>query len=585
MPGLDTAVQKFNEPFLTIFTWRCAVFNSLRYILFIIFTAFYLVQSWSYSMSISANDALPQGYQLQAYRIESVLERMDSSIIYLAKEADTQVILKEYLPDAFAVRQDDTVQPKSQKEADDFAWGLEQFIQEARTLKPLVHPNLVRLKDFFRANNTAYMVMDYEAGQSLAERFKEEGATATEDELRAILIPILAALDTLHQAEYWHRNIKPKHIYLRDKDNSPVLMGLGMNHYQISHRGMASMLTPGYAPFEQHQYKGNEGPWTDIYALGAVLYWMISDTIPVEATQRVDAILYNQSDPLTPAVEVGHSRYSEALLETIDWALETRETERPQMVIEWVEEIQRQDSTPSSTLFHLLKRAVLWILAVIVVVGLIGGGYFLYTKWQSKEQSAPDSTPTTLKETEKKQVAFLNPPKDIAQEAKEQVPEIQAPSSSVETAPEEVKESPPLVEPLPTETLSQTDTAASSLPEAAPVEQPLQVEPAQFIQDYYAGISNQQYDKTWLMLSHHFKDQFHCCNADGSYKQDDYLKWWKTIRQVDVLNVNVQEQHDSTAILKVKLRYFKRRGRIVDSTHTFKLVKDASNNWLIDESN
>ncbi|RKZ40574.1 MAG: hypothetical protein DRQ49_07915 [Gammaproteobacteria bacterium] len=527
-------------------------------------------------MSISANnDALPQGYQLQVYRIESVLERMSSSITYLAKEADTLVTIKEYLPSKLAVRQDDdTVQPKSQQEADDFTWGLEQFIQEARTLKPLVHPNLVRLKDFFRANNTAYMVMDYEAGESLAERFKEN--SATEDELRAILSPILAALEILHQAEYWHRNIKPENIYLREKDNSPVLMGLGMNHYYMSHRGITSILVPGYTPFEQYQYKGNDGPWTDIYAFGAVLYWMIGGTTPVESTQRVDAILYNQSDPLTPAVEVGRGRYSEELLETIDWTLETRETERPQTVEEWAEEIQRQDSTPKSTLFHLFKRAAVGIVAVIIVGGLIGGAYFFYTK--SKEQPVSENTATTLKEADKKQVAFFTPPMDTAQEAKEPVAE-ELPSPPVKTPPE-VKNVPPLAEPPPAETAP----INTPLPETVPVEQPPQVEPAQFIQDYYAAISNQQHDKTWLMLSHHFKDQFHCCNADGSYKEDAYLRWWKTIRQVDVLNVNVQEQHDNTAIVKVSLRYFKRKGRVVDNSHTFKLVKDASNNWLIDES-
>jgi flagellar biosynthesis GTPase FlhF len=108
-----------------------------------------------------------------------------------------------------------------------------------------------------------------------------------------------------------------------------------------------------------------------------------------------------------------------------------------------------------------------------------------------------------------------------------------------------------------------------------------EVKPAQFIRDYYAGISNQQYNKTWSMLSHHFKKRFHGCYDDGSCNLYDYLKWWKTISRVKVLKVNVLEQYQNTAKLKVKLRYFKHNGSIIDNNHRFKLVKDITNNWLI----
>ena len=116
-------------------------------------------------MSTSAdNNALPMGYQLEKYRIQSILSRMECSTTYLAIETqtDVQVVIKEYFPDRLAVRKDDdTVQPSSQEEADNFAWGLEQFINDARTLTQLNHPNIVRIQRFFEANNTVYLVMDY----------------------------------------------------------------------------------------------------------------------------------------------------------------------------------------------------------------------------------------------------------------------------------------------------------------------------------------------------------------------------------------------------------------------------------------
>jgi serine/threonine protein kinase len=523
------------------------------------------------------NNALPMGYQLEEYRIQSILSRMECSTTYLAIETqtDVQVVIKEYFPDRLAVRKDDdTVQPSSQEEADNFAWGLEQFINDARFLTQLNHPNIVRIQRFFEANNTVYLVMDYEQGQSLAERFKE-GETATEEELMAMLPPLLAGLETVHQADYLHGNIIPENIYLREEDTSPVLIGLGGAHYDMGKRSVASFVTPGYAPFEQYQSKGNQGAWTDIYALGAVLYRMISGSTPVESTERIDAIVYDQTDPLTPAVEVGKGRYSEELLEAIDWALEARDPERPQSVAEWVEEIIPQAVSPTNS-SHPLKSTVMWILgAVIVVIGL-GGGYFFYTKGQTEKPS--EEMPTVPKEVETKQLPPLKQQVEVGNEEIQLTPQIEEPSPPPIQHPEPEEED--LTEPFqPEETYSRGSTESGTLLEEKPP-----VEPEEFIQDYYAGISDQQYDKTWLMLSDHFKDQHHCCNADGSYKKAAYLKWWKIIKKVEVLTTNLLERNEDNVTVEATLRYFKKRGRITDETHTFKLVTDSANNWLIDDA-
>jgi serine/threonine protein kinase len=530
------------------------------------------------------NNALPMGYQLEEYRIQSILSRMAFSTTYLAIETqtDVQVVLKEYFPDILAVRKDDdTVQPSSQEEADNFAWGLEQFINNARILTQLNHPNIVRIQRFFEANNTVYLVMDYEQGQSLAERFKE-GETATEEELMAMLPPLLAGLETVHQADYLHGNITPENIYLRKEDTSPVLIGLGGAHYDMGKRSVASFVTPGYAPFEQYQSKGNQGAWTDIYALGAVLYRMISGSTPVESTERIDAMVYDQTDPLTPAVEVGKGRYSEELLEAIDWALEARDPERPQSVAEWVEEIIPQAVSPTNS-SHPLKSAVMWILGVVIVAIGLGGGYFFYTKGQTEKPS--EDAPIVPKEVEKKQLPPLKQQVvEVGNEEIQQPPQIE---ELEEPSPPPIQhlaepEEEDLTEPfLPEETYS---TESGTFPEEPPVEQPFVfVEPDELIQDYYAGISDQQYDKTWLMLSDHFKEQHHCCNADGSYKKAAYLKWWKTIKKVEVLTTNLLEQNEGSATVEATLRYFKRRGRITDNTHTFKLVTNNANSWRIDD--
>ncbi len=307
-------------------------------------------------------NALPIGHQLENYKIQNILGDGGFGITYLAKDTQlgTLVAIKEYLPNELAVRvaNNYTVQAKSRKDADNFAWGLERFVKEAQTLAQFRHPNIVRVLHFFNAYNTAYIVMEYEEGQNLAS-FLKDNNTAPEDELMRFLPALLNGLETVHQGGYLHRDLKPANIYLRRKDYSPLLIDFGSARYDLGSRSrsITTIVTPGYAPFEQYQSDGSQqGPWTDIYAFGAVLYRLISGKVPPEATERVAAIMRNQPYPLTPAFELGQEQYSQNFLEAIDWALNINEQKRPQNVKAWRDKLFiHRDEAPTEPLLDKEK--------------------------------------------------------------------------------------------------------------------------------------------------------------------------------------------------------------------------------------
>jgi len=279
--------------------------------------------------------ALPQGYELSGYRIGQVLGSGGYGITYKAEETalNRTVAIKEYLPNSFARRASDgvTVRPRDSKQQELFNWGIDRFRQEAETLVALRHPNIVRVLRYFGGNGTAYIVMVYERGTSLGERLRG-GATLPEAELDRLIEPLLGGIETVHEAGFLHRDIKPDNIYLRD-DGSPVLLDFGSARQAIGARtqSITSIVSPGYSPFEQYgKAAGDQGPWTDIYALGATLYRCIAGTRPPAALDRVGA-----KAPMPPAVEVGKGRYRPALLASIDSALTLRTEDRPQTIAAW----------------------------------------------------------------------------------------------------------------------------------------------------------------------------------------------------------------------------------------------------------
>lgn len=278
--------------------------------------------------------ALPAGYGLHEYSIDSVLGIGGFGITYLARDThlDMRVAIKEYLPSSLSVRSADSiVHPKSDADAATYRWGLDRFLKEAQTLARFRHPNIVRVIRYFEANGTAYMVMDYEDGQSLAAYLRGHPKAATEAFLRKLLTPLLDGLKQVHLQGFMHRDIKPTNVFVR-VDGSPVLLDFGSARLSVTSRqaqNLTAVYTAGYAPFEQYFSDGKQGPWTDIYSLGAILYWCVTGDRPVDAARRV------KSDTLIPAVRAAEGDYSERFLAAIDQALILDEERRPQSIETW----------------------------------------------------------------------------------------------------------------------------------------------------------------------------------------------------------------------------------------------------------
>ena len=276
--------------------------------------------------------ALPIGYRLHEYRVESVLGQGGFGITYLASDVNlhAKVAIKEYLPEQFARRATDvTVTPRSEGDEETYEKGLESYLVEARTLATFRHPHIVRVARFFEANNTAYMVLEYERGESLKGWWRKHADTP-EVELLGLFGPLLDGLSVVHDAGFLHRDIKPDNIYVRDGDGSLVLLDFGAARRAADELTDASnVVTPGYGPIEQY-VMGEQGPYTDLYAFGATLYWMVTGKKPPAAPDRMVF-----PDPMTPAVEAGRGRYSEAFLKAIDWALAPESKDRPRDVAQF----------------------------------------------------------------------------------------------------------------------------------------------------------------------------------------------------------------------------------------------------------
>ncbi|WP_295454387.1 bifunctional serine/threonine-protein kinase/formylglycine-generating enzyme family protein [uncultured Thiodictyon sp.] len=266
-------------------------------------------------------------------------------ITYLGwdQRLETLVAIKEYLPREWAGRATDalTVVPHSREdEGGLFQYGLDRFLVEARTLARIDHPHVVRVRTYFPANGTAYLVMDYYPGFSLAEHLEQRGGRLPEDEARQLILPILEGLSAVHAKGFLHRDIKPLNIYLAQTEGGasrPLLLDFGAARAGMGERSRTVIYSGGYSPIEQYHEKGKQGPWTDIYSTAAVFYRLVTGKSLPESIARL------VGDPLKPAADFG---VSQALSDTLTVALAMQPEERPQTVADFQTRLVRSDPLP-----------------------------------------------------------------------------------------------------------------------------------------------------------------------------------------------------------------------------------------------
>ena len=277
-------------------------------------------------------DALPAGYRLEEYEVVRVLGSGGFGITYLARDSQLhqQVALKEYFPHGHASRRSGARVAANAGTRDVFDWGFRRFVDEARALHRFRHPNVVGSRRYFRANGTAYIVLEYVQGQSLAAILDSRGRLSL-TEWRPWLDRLLDGLEHVHAQNYLHRDITPRNILIRAADSQPVLIDFGAARIAAGERTRTVVLTEAYAPIEQHSPRAEQGPFTDIYSVAAVSYRALTGRAPPSAPDRA------MEDRIVPLAQ----RETDApeWMDRLDRALALAPKDRPQAVSAWRREL------------------------------------------------------------------------------------------------------------------------------------------------------------------------------------------------------------------------------------------------------
>lgn len=381
---------------------------------------------------------LEVGSIVDRYEIFEVLGIGGFGVTYKARDPQlaVDVAIKEFLPLDLAGRDGATTAVVAHaSRAEEYRYGLERFLEEARTLARFKHNNVVRVTNYLEANGTAYLVMDFEQGQSLSQYLKATPGPVAEEQLIAWFVPVLRGLVEVHKAGFLHRDIKPGNVYLRD-EGEPLLIDFGAARQAIGEhsRSVTGIVSAGYAPTEQYGTDAKkQGPWTDLYSVGATLYRCIAGADPTDAPTRQSAVMEGDPDPLVPAIEVGRGHYSAALLQLIDQLLVLPIKQRPESANVALEAlanskslVEKQEprstvvtrqvprgapasSTPSTPSGSSVPsppqarplvaesatppRTARGAIVSVLVLLLVGGGYWVYTQQGGDRwEAAPEPT-------------------------------------------------------------------------------------------------------------------------------------------------------------------------------------------------
>jgi serine/threonine protein kinase len=352
-----------------------------------------------------AINALPQGYPLNGeYKILQVLGQGGFGITYLAQDINLghKVVIKEFLPQSMAARDQShyTVSPYREEDSV-YKHLMKRFINEARLLVKIRHPNVVKVTRLFESNDTAYFVMDYEEGETLEDYLKRNNRLE-ETDIIAIVMPILEGAKYIHKKGVLHRDIAPDNIYLKS-NGMPMLIDFGAARNAIAQKSqtLSAIAKDGYSPPEQYTPNTDQNAATDIYALGAVMYRMITGNKPANATQRQMALLKGEMDPIGDLVANYQNKYSKAFLQAVMQALNIQQEKRPQTIEALQKAIageviandsnngKRKDGQDTG---GNGRGWVVGFLATLVIVGVVG--YFV-----QNSQAKADPTPPSKSET------------------------------------------------------------------------------------------------------------------------------------------------------------------------------------------
>lgn len=293
---------------------------------------------------VYSNKALPAGTVLREWRLEEVLGVGGFGIVYKARGIyfDELVAIKEYFPSSISERQeDDTIVPVDSDAEEVHALGLKKFVEEAKLLwnlsTPSRHPNIVSVRSLFEIHGSAYMVMDFEDGVSLSKMLKE-GRRFNQASLTSLILPIAEGLERAHRVGVLHRDIKPANMLVTPEGRS-VLIDFGSARFESGEATSTTVTfhTPPYAAIEQYVKTYEQGPWTDVYALGVVLYECVTGEKPAEVLERLHG---NADKPLSNGNWPGFSR---SFLAAIDAAMTIRPDDRPRSISEWLALFERSD--------------------------------------------------------------------------------------------------------------------------------------------------------------------------------------------------------------------------------------------------
>ena len=293
-------------------------------------------------MLTPARESLPPDTLLGAYRLIKTIGKGGFSLIYLARLEETgdEVVIKEFMPKKIAARdRHGHLVPVEPQYAENLHRGRQLFFQEVNALASLRHPNIVRVLDFFLANETAYLVMPNERGRNLGSYLQERRGGFSTTFLLEVFLPILDALALMHARSMLHLDVKPGNIHLRH-GGEPLLLDLGAVHPMSRGRAHGGHVnTAGFSPAEQYFRGGRVGPWTDVYAVGASIRTCMEGRTPPPALERL------QQDKLIPATVELKNRYPDFLLQAVEWSMSMDPSRRPQDAAEFLSVLTRDGGT------------------------------------------------------------------------------------------------------------------------------------------------------------------------------------------------------------------------------------------------